>query len=70
VKASIHTLGGFSAHAGQTDLLKWLGAMTNSRPRVVLVHGEDRAREPFAEKIQERFRIQAELPSLEASVQV
>ncbi|HAV61179.1 MAG TPA: MBL fold hydrolase, partial [Verrucomicrobiales bacterium] len=23
VKASVHSLGGFSAHAGQTDLLKW-----------------------------------------------
>ena len=70
VKASIHTLGGFSAHASQTDLLKWLGAMTHSRPRVVLVHGEDRAREPFAEKIRQRFRIQAELPGLGTSIQV
>jgi metallo-beta-lactamase family protein len=70
VKASIHTLGGFSAHAGQTDLLKWLGGMTRSRPRVVLVHGEDRAREPFAEKIRERFRIQAELPGMGASIQL
>jgi metallo-beta-lactamase family protein len=26
VKASIHTLNGFSAHAGQTELLKWVGA--------------------------------------------
>ncbi len=70
VKASIHTLGGFSAHAGQTDLLTWLGAMTSSRPRVVLVHGEDRAREPFAEKIRERFRIKAELPGLGTSIQL
>lgn len=70
VRASIHTLGGFSAHAGQTDLLLWLGAMTNSRPRVVLVHGEDRAREPFAEKIRERFQITPELPGLGTSIQI
>ena len=70
VKASIHTMGGFSAHAGQTDLLKWLGAMTGSRPRVLLVHGEDAAREPFAEKINARFRLKAELPGLGAGIQI
>ncbi len=70
VKASIHTLGGFSAHAGQTDLLRWLGAMVGARPRVVLVHGEDRAREPFAEKIRARYCIQADLPALGTGIQV
>ena len=69
VKASIHTLGGFSAHAGQTDLLQWFGTMVSSRPRVVLVHGEDRSRELFAEKIRERFRIKADLPDLGSSIQ-
>jgi predicted metal-dependent RNase len=44
--------------------------MTSSRPRIVLVHGEDRAREPFAEKIRERFRIKAELPALETGIQI
>ena len=69
VKASIHTLGGFSAHAGQKDLLAWLGAMAGSRPRVVLVHGEDRARESFAATIQKRFWIRAEMPGLGNSIQ-
>src|SRR5512137_2812104 len=27
VKAQVHTLGGFSAHAGQTDLLKWFSVV-------------------------------------------
>ena len=70
VKASIHTLGGFSAHAGQTDLLNWFGAMAGSHPRVALTHGEDRGREPLAAKIQERFQIQAELPALGASLEL
>src|SRR4030095_4022016 len=35
VRASIHTIGGFSAHAGQTDLLKWFGSVAPSRPRVI-----------------------------------
>ena len=43
VRASIHTLGGFSAHAGQGELLEWLGAMAAGKPRIVLTHGEDDA---------------------------
>src|SRR5499425_1505559 len=34
VKAKVHTLGGFSAHAGQTDLLHWFSFIAGSRPRV------------------------------------
>src|SRR5262245_4120219 len=48
VRASIHTLGGFSAHAGQGELLAWFGAVAPSKPRLILTHGEDRARETLA----------------------
>lgn len=39
VKAQIHTLGGFSAHAGQSQLLDWASNF-KSRPELYLVHGE------------------------------
>jgi metallo-beta-lactamase family protein len=68
VKASIHTLGGFSAHAGQTDLLRWFSAMTASRPRVVVCHGEDKARQALAGKLHEQYQVEAELPDLGESV--
>lgn len=42
VKAQIHTLGGFSAHADQRQLLDWATQFRN-RPPFVLVHGEDEA---------------------------
>ena len=64
VRARVHTLGGFSAHAGQTDLLNWLESMMKSRPRVVLTHGEDRARRALARQIKTRFGVAAEQPSL------
>jgi metallo-beta-lactamase family protein len=64
VKASIHTLNGFSAHAGQTELLKWVGQMAAGRPRIFLTHGEARGREPLAKLIQARFGLRAELPEL------
>lgn len=40
VNASIHTLGGFSAHADQSQLLDWAGGFSEPRPDLYLVHGE------------------------------
>jgi metallo-beta-lactamase family protein len=54
VKANIHTLGGFSAHAGQTQLLNWLGHVRTPVPRVHLVHGEPEKSAALAEKIREK----------------
>ncbi|MDP3846559.1 MAG: MBL fold metallo-hydrolase [Pseudomonas sp.] len=39
VKAKIHTLGGFSAHAGQSQLLDWVKHFEH-HPELYLVHGE------------------------------
>ena len=55
VRATMHTVGGLSAHADQAGLLDWVGAI-EGRPPVVLVHGEDRAREPLAAKLVEGGR--------------
>lgn len=62
VKASIHSLGGFSAHAGQTDLLKWFECVAPAKPRVVLTHGEPKGRDPLAKIIEERYGLKPELP--------
>ena len=62
VNANVHTLNGFSAHAGQTALLSWLGHLAPSKPQVVLTHGEPRGREPLAELIRKRFGINPVLP--------
>jgi len=62
VRAQVHTLGGFSAHAGQTDLLKWFGAIAPSRPQVVLIHGEDGPRAALAKLIDERHGLTPSLP--------
>ena len=64
VKAQIHTLGGFSAHAGQTDLLNWFSAIAPSKPKVVLTHGEDEPRGALAKKIQQRFGLRSTMPKM------
>jgi metallo-beta-lactamase family protein len=47
VRAQIHTINGFSAHAGRSDLIDWHSR--TGRPEVTfLVHGEDEARAALA----------------------
>jgi metallo-beta-lactamase family protein len=62
VKAKIHTLNGFSGHAGQSELLKWFATLAPSKPRVFLTHGEDRARQALSNQIKKRFKLAAHLP--------
>ena len=69
VNAKIHTLNGFSAHAGQTDLLKWFSSMAQMKPKVVLTHGEDIARNALAERIEELYQITPILPDLNAIIE-
>jgi metallo-beta-lactamase family protein len=64
VKAAIHTLGGFSAHAGQTDLMRWFDVIAPSKPRVVLTHGEDDQRAALAKLIQQRYQLPSKLPKM------
>ncbi|MFI5402548.1 MAG: MBL fold metallo-hydrolase [Planctomycetota bacterium] len=62
VAARISTLGGFSAHAGRSELLAWAGSAIGSGTRVVLTHGEDAPRAALAASIRERFGREAQLP--------
>ncbi|MCX7819996.1 MAG: MBL fold metallo-hydrolase [Kiritimatiellae bacterium] len=49
VRAEVHVLNAFSAHADQRELLEYVRA---ARPRrIVLVHGEERARAALAEAL-------------------
>jgi metallo-beta-lactamase family protein len=70
VKAQVHTLGGFSAHAGQTDLLAWFSAIAPSQPRVVLTHGENPQREILAKLIQQRYNLKPQLPELNEVIEL
>lgn len=70
VKAKIHTLGGFSAHAGQTDLLHWFSQLAPGKPRVVLTHGEDDQRAALAKMIQQRFRLPSISPAMGEGIEL
>jgi len=53
VAARVHTLGGFSAHGDQHDLLRWYGSIPG-RPPVWLVHGEASAAEGLRDALREQ----------------
>lgn len=60
VRASIHTIGGFSAHADQAELLAW-HAHTGNPKTTFLVHGEQESMQVFAKKLS---NTRVEMPSL------
>lgn len=62
VAAKIFTINGFSAHAGQSQLLEWIGSMARPGMKIALVHGEPKAQEILAGLIKERFGITPTIP--------
>ena len=62
VRAKIHTLGGFSAHAGATELVEWVEPLVRNGAKVVLTHGEDDSRDALGQRLQERFGVGAKRP--------
>ncbi|RJR50160.1 MAG: MBL fold metallo-hydrolase [Desulfobacteraceae bacterium] len=61
VRAKVFTIGGFSAHADQKDLLEWVSHF-ESRPKIFTIHGEQTASETLAERIRERFHLDVYIP--------
>jgi metallo-beta-lactamase family protein len=58
VRARIYTIGGFSAHADQAELLAWY-RHTGSPRTTFLVHGEEEVMQHFAEQL---GNVQVEMP--------
>ena len=50
VRAAIHTINGFSAHADQAELLAWHGQVRGVE-RTFLVHGEEEAMQQLADRL-------------------
>jgi metallo-beta-lactamase family protein len=69
VRAKIHTMNGFSAHAGQSTLLAWAGAFKGAK-RFALTHGEEGPRRALAGKLRERLGAEAVLPVWGETVEV
>jgi metallo-beta-lactamase family protein len=53
VRATMHTIGGLSAHADQKALLDWLKHFKIAPKKTFIIHGESTNREIFADKMRE-----------------
>ncbi|MGM0481468.1 MAG: MBL fold metallo-hydrolase RNA specificity domain-containing protein [Pseudomonadota bacterium] len=67
IKAQIHTLGGYSAHADQTQLLEFIGSASQPVKKVRLIHGEPQAQAVLADKIRQQFNIPVETAAVISS---
>jgi metallo-beta-lactamase family protein len=63
VRARVWTIGGFSAHGDQQELLAWLSAF-RSKPTVFVTHGEEKAALTFADLVRKRYGFTAQVPEL------
>jgi metallo-beta-lactamase family protein len=59
VRAKIHTINGFSAHADQAELLTWHGHTVAGR--TFLTHGEEPTMQQFATRL---VKTRVEMPQL------
>ncbi len=56
VNSEVVSLGQFSAHAGKSELLRWLTALTAPPKQTYLTHGEPSAAQSLQSAIQEKFK--------------
>lgn len=68
VRATVANLEGFSAHADQADLLRWLKPMVVNRPTIVLTHGESHSIDQLAYEIRRMFDLDVSKPKANETV--
>ncbi|MDI6770737.1 MAG: MBL fold metallo-hydrolase [Anaerolineales bacterium] len=69
-RAEVVTIGGLSAHAGQTLLIDYAMCVKDQARQVFLVHGEERAATALMERLAELGLKQAVYPDWHASVEI
>lgn len=61
VRAKIFTIGGFSAHADQNDLLEWIKHF-KTNPKIFLIHGEKESSQALAVRIKKELGLHTHIP--------
>lgn len=69
IHCAVDQIDGFSAHADQAGLLKWVGHFQN-QPKIFLIHGNPEAMSVFAQKINSEFKLQATILLRQTSVEL
>ncbi|NOR89206.1 MAG: MBL fold metallo-hydrolase, partial [Anaerolineales bacterium] len=61
VKATVHTVGGLSAHADIDDLMHWVGNFKTT-PQMHVVHGELESKQNFRRKLESELNLKVSVP--------
>lgn len=64
VRARVHTLGGFSAHADRDDLMYWLRGFGSTPRKVFIVHGEESVATEFSSNVDKELHLPTVIPNL------
>lgn len=62
VRAKIKTIDGFSAHADQAEIMRWLQGFEKAPRNTYVVHGEPKAAAALAQHISEKLKWKVEIP--------
>jgi metallo-beta-lactamase family protein len=54
IRATTHTISGYSAHADQADLIRFVEGFEERPKQIRLVHGEYQAKQTLAEELTKR----------------
>ena len=68
VRAQIKVIDGFSAHADQGEISRWLGTFKQAPRMTYIVHGEPPAASALADSIRERFKWKVEIAKYQQKV--
>ncbi|TDT43479.1 metallo-beta-lactamase family protein [Halospina denitrificans] len=63
INAGIHQLSGFSAHAGRSDLLRFVNGIHPAPKEIRLVHGDPPAKEALASQLRDQTSARVTIPS-------
>ncbi len=68
VRAKIHTINGFSAHADQNELISWISNFKNTGLTIFVIHGEESTSLAFAQALREAFPFQVNVPHWQETI--
>ncbi len=68
VRAHIELIDGYSAHADQAQLVRWISLMKNSIKKTFIVQGEENESEALSKKIKDEFGCDTHIPSFGETV--
>jgi len=68
VKARIEKISGFSAHADQSELLRWLAALKKAPRRVFITHGEPNAANAYKKLLEQKTGWPCTVPAYQQEI--